>query len=494
MDLARKTVFDAALLQTLLRESRTEVLVFDAQTHRIEQANPAALTNLQTTLREVRKRPASDLFCDAHEFDALFALLKNGRKRRASLDVRCRRHDGSSYPAEVRLFSSTRNDTPVFIALIDDVSEREASRRALAHTESDLRAIMANIPGMAYQVFRPHDGPTRLRYVSDQSSKLLGIKAKSLREHPERFFELILPEDRPSYLAGLAKAGGSHMSFNWEGRVWVEAWKDVKWVNLRVGERKVADGTLWDGIMLNVTRSKETEAEMKQSRAQLAALTAHVETVKEQERVKLAREVHDDLGGNLTAIKIGLAWLLRHSPADLPHLHERVGYLDAIVDQTIEATHRIAANLRPSMLDFGIVSALKWQLEQFERNTGTAAEFAASHEDIPLDADRAIAVFRIVQEALTNVAKHARASRVSLRLERHADRLEVEITDNGAGFAPARPMAAWNGFGILGMTERAAALGGKVSLAPAAGGGTRVRLHLPLKAAARKIALPGRKR
>jgi signal transduction histidine kinase len=261
-------------------------------------------------------------------------------------------------------------------------------------------------------------------------------------------------------------------------------WKDVKWVNIRVSRRETPDETLWDGIMLNVTHSKLAEAEIRRSRAQLSALAAHVESVKEQERLHLAREVHDDLGGNLTAIKIGLSWLMRHLPPGEINLFKRTAYLDKVADQTIEATHRIASSLRPPVLDFGIVSAIEWQLERFGQNTDIACEFSAPDADIPLSPDIAITVFRIVQEALTNVSKHAHATRVKVTLALHQGELRATIADNGQGFPPGPGPDDGRGFGVLGMTERAAALGGELSVQPAKRHGTLVSLRIPLPAAA----------
>jgi signal transduction histidine kinase len=350
------------------------------------------------------------------------------------------------------------------------------------------RALTAHLPGMAYQIVRPPGGAPRLVYASTQSQKLLGIAPGQLIKAPERFFDLILPEDRSGYRQRLETAPGGHLSFDWEGRIWVEAWKDVKWINLRVGSRETPAGTVWDGIMLNVTRSKETEAELARSRAQLAALTAHAEKIREQERLAIARELHDDLGGNLTAVKIGLAWLIRHMPADPLALRERAAYLDGIVDETIEAAHRIASDLRPSMLDFGIVAAIRWQVTQFARNTELSCTFTSSDDTLPLDPERAIAVFRIVQEALTNIAKHARARHVAVTLTRRRGQLEVSIADDGVGVEGSGARA---GFGLIGMRERAAALGGSIAIEAQAPAGTRVRLRLPIVAAARKIRRRG---
>ena len=481
-----KAADEGTLLKAILQESTTEVLVFDADSLRIVQANPAATHNLQYSLKALQKLTPLDFLApeDGRAFNTLLSLLSSGKRRRTALNVHCRRRDGTRYPVEARLFCSSDSDKPVFICIANDVSQREASRQALAHSASDLRAIVAHIPGMAYQVLRKRDGSTSLNYVSEQSAQLLGIRAPALRAHPERFFKLILDEDKADYLAKLAAAGGSHMSFNWEGRLWMEAWKDVKWVNIRVTRREVPDGQIWDGIMLNVTHSKLAEAEIRRSRAQLSALTAHVESVKEQERLHLAREVHDDLGGNLTAIKIGLSWLLRHLPPDQTQLIERTAYLDSVVDQTFEAAHRIASNLRPAELDFGIVPAIEGQLQRFAHNTDIAYDFSAPDAPIPLDPNAAIAVFRIVQEALTNVAKHARATRVKLKLVQEQDSLLVTLTDNGRGIPPVRGDEGRHGFGILGMTERAATLGGEFTIQPAKRQGTQVSLRIPLSASA----------
>jgi PAS domain S-box-containing protein len=473
---------EGALLKAILQESATEVVVFDADTLQITQANPAAANNLQYRPKALQKLTPLDFLApeDRQAFNALLALLMNGKKRRTALSVHCCRRDGTRYPVEARMLYSPDHDKPVFIWIANDVSQREATRQALAHSVSDLHAIVAHIPGMAFQVQRLHDASPTLRYVSEQSVQLLGIKASALRGNPERFFKLIVEEDRAGYLARLADAAGGHMTFNWEGRIWMKAWKDVKWVSIRVSQRKTAEGTIWDGIMLNMTHSKEAEAELLNSRAQLSALATHVEAVKEQERVHLAREVHDDLGGNLTAIKIGLSWLMRHIPPDMTPLIERTAYLDNVVDQTFEAAHRIASNLRPAALDFGIVPALAWQLQRFGRNTDIACKLSAPDEPIPLEPDAAIAAFRIVQEALTNVAKHARATQVKLKLVREPDSLRITLTDNGRGLQPARGERP--GFGILGMSERAAALGGELTVQPAKRRGTQVSLRMPLSA------------
>jgi signal transduction histidine kinase len=464
----------------LLQESAMPVCVFDAGTLRIETANTAMVRRLQYSLDELKQFTPLHFLAQADQgtgLASLLALLQNGKKRSVLWDTLYRRKNGSSCQVKLRIRRIRFKQQTAFIAFFDEPADHPA--RHPAQTGFDLRGIVANIPGMAYQILRNHDGQTTLPYVSEQSDMLLGIQAARLQKHPELFYELILPEDRPAYLAAQGKNGGSPLSFNWEGRIRVEAWKDVKWVNLRVSQRTVAEGVVWDGIMLNVTHSKLNEALLKQSRKQLSALTAHVESVKEQERISIAREIHDDLGGNLTAIKIGLSWLHAHIPQSYGKLRERTRYLDDVIDQTLDATHRIASNLHPQILDFGLVSALRWQLKSFAQNIGLPYEFLSSHEQIPLNPETSIALFRIVQEALTNVAKHAKATKVRVHLDLNGDDLRLDIADNGIGTKLTRTRHARKTFGVLGMAERAAALGGELIVSAAAGGGTLVSLSLP---------------
>lgn len=478
------------ILEAILRETASEVLMFDADSLRIIHANPAALHNLQYPPHSLFELSLPGCLADedAPSLTSLLPSLRSGKKKYVTMSAYCRRRDRTLYPVEARLLSPVGHDRKVFIWVANDIDQTKGNPQVLTHSPLDLRAIVTNIPAMAYQMLRKRDGRTLLRYVSAQSSQLLGIRADALRANPERFFKLIMEEDKADYLARMAEVGGDHLSFNWEGRIWVKEWKDVKWISIRVSRRKTREGTRYDGIMLNVTHSKQAEAEIRYSKSQLSALAAHMESVKEAERLNLAREVHDDLGGNLTAIKIGLSWLKQHLPAGETRLHERTAYLNNVVDQTIESTHRIASSLRPPVLDFGIVSALAWQLQNFSQNTEILYEFNAPQEGIPLDAETAITVFRIAQEALTNVAKHAQATQVVINLGVYEDWLLLTLTDNGTGIKPANNAQSHHGFGIPGMAERAAVLGGTLTLQTAPLGGTQVSLRIPLSPAVPGVA------
>ena len=214
------------------------------------------------------------------------------------------------------------------------------------------------------------------------------------------------------------------------------------------------------------------------------------DAARQHERTRIARELHDDLGGNLIAIKMALARLAARVPADQPGLAGQAQYIDELVDRTIETVHRISFGLRASALDLGLAGALAWQADEFARQTGivviTHCPDTLAPEPAP---DHADALFRIAQEALTNVAKHASATQVTLTLKHDGGELTLSVCDNGCGIDPAartRPHA----FGLRGMHERASALGGVLALSPAPGGGTmltvKTRLAPPVAPAQNK--------
>ncbi|MBC7413380.1 MAG: histidine kinase [Herminiimonas sp.] len=364
------------------------------------------------------------------------------------------------------------------------MSERHEAARALRSSEARFHAIVSNTPGLVYQFVLQSDGAIRFPYLSEGCQALLGIGAEQLQVDASRFLALIIADDRDSHTASMMASAADKTSWNWEGRIWIEQWKDIKWINLRATPRALADGSVqWEGIMTNITQSKLEEEEVKRSRAQLAELSAHVETVKEQERMRIAREIHDDLGGNLTAIKMALALLARRLTGDA-NLVEKADYLDSLVDRTIESVHRISGDLRPSILDFGLVAAIEWQAGEFEKQLGIPCEVVTSRTDIKLDPDQATALFRIFQEALTNIGKHAKASRVRVDLVRGARNVQLQIADNGCGMASEDRMKP-KSFGIRGMVERASALGGDLSVTAGRDGGSVIAVRVPLAASPR---------
>jgi len=219
------------------------------------------------------------------------------------------------------------------------------------------------------------------------------------------------------------------------------------------------------------------------SRTQLRELAGRLRTVREHERGRIAREIHDDLGAALTALKLDLAWL-RARLQEQTTLAERTRAMMDLVDVTIRRTRSLATELRPPILDeLGLGPAVEWETQEFTRRTGIECALSAPVDGLQLDRDRSTDVYRILQEALTNVSRHAAASRVEVSVVLSPQELRLEITDNGRGIRPDE-IGHRESLGLLGMRERAAAWGGEVAIRPQPAGGTAVTVTLPMPAPA----------
>ena len=220
----------------------------------------------------------------------------------------------------------------------------------------------------------------------------------------------------------------------------------------------------------------ESERLLRESSEQLRQLAAHLLCVREEERARISREVHDELGQSLTAVKMDLAWLEGRMPQNGEML-ERIRATRKLADSIIQSIRRISTELRPAVLDLGLAAAVEWQVQDFQARSGIQCEVRLLTDDV-VAANAATAMFRIFQETLTNVARHSQATRAEVVLQRRGDRLVLLIHDNGRGFDETDP-ALSKSLGLLGMRERAAILGGRVDIASAPGNGTTVTAWIP---------------
>ena len=233
------------------------------------------------------------------------------------------------------------------------------------------------------------------------------------------------------------------------------------------------------GIQRDITEKYEAHEELSLSRERLRALASRLETVREEERTHISREIHDELGQALTGLKLDIAWMKRRLPNDHAMI-EQCGSILMRIDQSLNAGRRIATELRPSVLDqLGLAAALEWQGQEFGVRMGieVAMDIVVDGRTIP--DQMGTAAFRILQESLTNIARHALATRVEVRLMQTATAFTLEIADNGIGFSPQR-LEGTSSLGVLGMRERALACGGDFSITCGSGQGTTVLLRVPL--------------
>lgn len=231
----------------------------------------------------------------------------------------------------------------------------------------------------------------------------------------------------------------------------------------------------------NIASRKRDRQELLESRRRLQELSAHLQSVREEERTRIARELHDELGQVLTAFKMDVSWLGGKLPgADAP-IQAKLDGMSKLIDDTLDWVRRMSSDLRPIMLDdLGLRAAVEWLLEDFSRRHGIAATLDACTKDFRLAPEYSTAAFRIVQECLTNVARHAQASRVEVTLRCAGCQLEIAVSDDGRGFNPQLG-GQRKSFGLLGIRERAASLDGDCHIVTSTeGGGTTVSVRLPL--------------
>ena len=222
------------------------------------------------------------------------------------------------------------------------------------------------------------------------------------------------------------------------------------------------------------------EVERKHSNEQLRALAANLQSVREEERTQIARELHDELGQALTALKFDLAWLTSRLAKKDAALSQKASAVTTQIDTTIKTVRRISTELRPGMLDdLGLAAAIEWQAREFQKRTGVHCEVRVPTQDLQLTRAQSTGLFRIFQETLTNVARHANAQRVVTTLAHEADALTLSVQDNGRGIQPSERAGA-RSLGLLGMRERTELLGGAFDIRGAPGEGTTVRVRIPL--------------
>ena len=227
---------------------------------------------------------------------------------------------------------------------------------------------------------------------------------------------------------------------------------------------------------------RRTQEQLRESHEQLRALSVYLQHVREEERTRIAREVHDELGQALTGCKLDLSLLANKLPVHLPELKEKAKALSAHMDATIQTVRRIATELRPGILDhLGLIAALEWQANEFQTRTGIKCDVRTDLHEPVLTPDLATTFFRIFQETLTNIIRHAGATHVLVHLKEVAGRIILEVKDNGRGIS-LEEISNTRSMGLLGMKERAALLGGTFKICPAhTGKGTLASVSIPLR-------------
>ena len=327
---------------------------------------------------------------------------------------------------------------------------------------------------------------TKVVWWSEGVQKLFGYRPEDVSSQYEWWLQRVHPDDQEKVtraIRGAVDSGGRTWSGEYRFRRQNGSYAVVLDRGFIIHDAAGKPVRLVGGIS-DVSERRIAERALENSRQQLRALTARLQSGLEEERTRVAREIHDHLGQLLTALKMNLDWMERQlgerKDGDaLNPLLERVVESAEVIETAIESVQRIAADLRPAMLDnLGLAEALREETRRFEERSGLTCRLELPPDVISLTPQASTSVFRVFQEALTNVVRHAKATAVSISLAAHDDQVVLQVEDNGAGIRPDA-IGDPRSLGLLGMAERASALGGHLAVAPAGIHGTRVTLQLP---------------
>jgi PAS domain S-box-containing protein len=459
----------------LFQLSPNAIMVTSVADGRVLDANEAFLRIVGRAPRDVIGRTTAEL-----------GFWRDPQERAASLDLPAMAQGGvQQYERVIRtptgeqrdmLVSAGRIDLQgeaVLLSMIQDVTERRRAERLLRESEARLARIIEASPE-AITISGVEDGafievnPATERLAGYSREEMIGRSALDLGLWPD-------PEERQRLIADLRREEAVHgreIRFQLKGGEVRDILASAALID--VGGRKLI---LFQGI--DITERKNAEKALRAHEELLRELSAHHDSVREEERARIAREIHDEMGQALTALKMDLSLLGLESAKTAPRVAEQARELKARVDGIIQLVRDVATALRPAALDLGILAGVEWLVEEFQKRSGIRCRVKVENDRIDLPEDRGIVLFRILQESLTNISRHAKARNVEISLRRDATHVRLEVKDDGEGFDPAS-IRNKKTFGLLGMRERAIMLHGDLSITSAPGRGAQVSLSIPV--------------
>ncbi len=356
------------------------------------------------------------------------------------------------------------------VAVFRDISERKWTESLLRDSEARFRAIVEATASALIILSSDH----RIREFNPQAGRVFGLsRADALGRD---FLQVCLPQEYRKAVAQDIRqvfAGNSTPGFEIPVHTGGQTERTLLWSFSRLVESGDREA------VVIATGHDITERRQAEAARRVRELAAHLQSAREDERKHLAREIHDELGQSLMGLKLEVSYLSRRAGVENPELRNKLGELGGMIDKTIGSVRRLATDLRPQILDeLGMVEAMRWQIEEFRQRTGILCTVELPDEPIDCGPDRATAMFRILQESLTNVVRHAGATRASVRLTSHDERIVLEVSDDGQGITKDQ-LEHSRSFGLLGMQERARMFGGVLRIEAGEERGTTVVVSMP---------------
>jgi PAS domain S-box-containing protein len=472
----------------LLVESAMDAIISIDESQRVVQFNPAAERVFRWPRAAVVGQPLDMLiperFRAAHRehierFGRTSVTSRSMGKQMVLLGLRA---NGEEFPIEASISQHVEAGRRLFTVILRDVSERVASEEALGRSEGRLRGILDSAMDAIITVDEAH---RIVLFNMAAEDTFLCPRAEALGA-PLSWF---IPERyRPAHGAHIERFGAAGAAARRMGvaRVVMGVRRNGEEFPIEASiSQTIEHGQRFYTVILrDVTARVRADEALKRSKEEIQHLALAASAAREQEKRRIARELHDELGQALTALKMDLGTLRDAGVGvDRPDTANTLESMQQVLDATVAAARRISSDLRPMMLDdLGLTAAAEWLAQNFTDRTGVPCELVLDESaDLDLPDPYATAVFRVLQESLTNVAKHAEATQVEATLERTADDVVLTVRDNGRGFAPGSE-AKRGSFGLVGLRERAYLLGGSVRIDSAPGQGVFIEFRLPFRA------------
>lgn len=428
------------------------------------------------------------LYAPAHKDELAFNLTKVLERGHCRFETECLSADGSRVPVLIdgSAIKTAQGSTGFIVLNVLDISERRLAEQRLRESESLLAQAQAQV---RLGSWRLDVGQDRLEW-SEECRRIFAAPADEPLTY-QRFLDAVHPDDREMVNRSWQEALQGR-PYDIQHRIVVGG--KTHWVREMAKLEFAADGEVCVGVgtVQDITDMKLKELELLRSRAMIRELAAHNERIREEERSRISRELHDEMGQWLTALRLDAAMLqMRMAPTD-HQLDRTLCDMKSSIDNMIKVVRDIASSARPEALDAGLVPAAQWLLASFQERTGVTCSIECDLEQaantLELDEPRTVAAFRILQESLTNVARHASATEVSVSMTRDNEEFSMSILDNGVGFDP-RVVRERGGFGLMGMRERALIFGGISNIESQPQKGTRVSVRIPLSASERNTGV-----
>ena len=393
------------------------------------------------------------------------------------------RANGEEFPIEASISQHAEDGGVLFTVILRDITERTRAERELARSEARLRSILDS----AMEAIITVNQEQHIVLFNAAAEHVFGCATRDAIGAPLDWF---IPErfraQHAAHLHNLGNAGPVNRRMAAQ-RIVTGLRRNGEEFPIEASISHITEGNnrFYTVMLRDVTERGQAQAALIHAREELRLFAASASTAREQEKRRIARELHDELGQSLTALKMDLNWISERMPAPaggtVDPLNAKIAAMHAVVAATVAASRRIAADLRPLMLDdLGLLPAVEWLVQGFRSRTGTACTLDITTPDLELDEPYATAVFRIVQESLTNAARHAEATAVRVTLGKDASHVNLVIDDNGCGFSNIDPRKSGS-HGMMGLRERVSMLHGDLKIDSRPGTGTRIAVQIPLE-------------